>query len=48
MVRMLEIEGPEPEQIALDHTAAKIPGPLKALLNFAAQIERPPDQDQQA
>src|SRR5947209_14811325 len=25
MVRMLGIEGPEPEQIALDHTAANLP-----------------------
>ena len=38
MVRMLGIEGPEPEQIALDHTAAKIPIGLKALLNFAAKL----------
>src|SRR5215471_3219834 len=29
MVRMMGIEGPEPEQIALDHTAARIPVPLK-------------------
>jgi uncharacterized peroxidase-related enzyme len=42
MVRMLGIEGPEPEQIALDHTAAKIPVPLKALLNFAAKLNGQP------
>jgi uncharacterized peroxidase-related enzyme len=42
MVRMMGIEGPEPEQIALDHTAAKIPVPLKALLNFAAKLNRQP------
>jgi uncharacterized peroxidase-related enzyme len=42
MVRMLGIEGPEPEQIALDHTAAKIPVPLKALLNFAAKLNGHP------
>jgi uncharacterized peroxidase-related enzyme len=38
IVRMLGIEGPEPEQIAIDHTAAKIPVKLKALLNFAAKL----------
>jgi len=38
IVRMLGIEGPEPEQIAVDHTAAKIPVRLKALLNFAAKL----------
>ena len=42
IVRMLGIEGPEPEQIALDHTAAKIPVPLKALLNFAAKLNGQP------
>jgi len=42
MVRMLGIEGPEPEQIALDHTAAKIPIGLKALLNFAAKLNGQP------
>jgi len=42
LVRMLGIEGPEPEQIALDHTAAKIPAPLKALLNFAAKLNGQP------
>src|SRR5229473_4713185 len=38
IVRMLGIEGPEPEQIAIDHTVAKIPVTLKALLNFAAKL----------
>jgi len=42
MVRMLGIQGPEPEQVALDHTAAKLPLPLKALLNFAAKLNRQP------
>src|SRR6476620_2859225 len=32
IVRMLGIEGPEPEQIALDHTVANLPMPMKALL----------------
>src|SRR6266567_831572 len=34
IVRMLKIEGPEPEQIALDHTAADLPMVDRALLNF--------------
>ena len=42
IVRMLGIEGPEPEQVALDHTAAKIPVSLKALLNFAAKLNGQP------
>ena len=42
MVRMLGIEGPEPEQIALDHTAANLPMAIKALLNFAAKLNRQP------
>ena len=42
MVRMLGIPGPEPEQIALDHTAANIPITLKALLNFAAKLNNRP------
>jgi uncharacterized peroxidase-related enzyme len=42
IVRMLGIQGPEPEQIALDHTAAQISVPLKALLNFAAKLNGQP------
>jgi uncharacterized peroxidase-related enzyme len=42
IVRMLGIQGPEPEQIALDYTAAPIPIPLKALLNFAANLNGQP------
>ncbi len=42
IVRMLGIQGPEPEQIALDHTAAPIAVPLKALLNFAARLNTQP------
>src|ERR1700757_5298111 len=38
MVRMLKIEGPEPEQIAIDHVHAKIPMADKALLNFCAKL----------
>jgi uncharacterized peroxidase-related enzyme len=42
MVRMLGIEGPEPEQIAVDHTSAEIPLQLKALLNFAKKLNSQP------
>jgi uncharacterized peroxidase-related enzyme len=42
MTRMLGIEGPEPEQIALDYASARIPVPLKALLNFAAKLNGQP------
>ena len=38
MVRMLRLEGPEPEQIAIDHVHAKIPMTDKALLNFCAKL----------
>lgn len=42
IVRMLKIEGPEPEQIAVDHAAANIPMRLKALLAFAAKLNKYP------
>jgi uncharacterized peroxidase-related enzyme len=42
MVRMLKIEGPEPEQIAVDYTHADIPMSDKALLNFALKLTREP------
>jgi uncharacterized peroxidase-related enzyme len=38
MVRMLHLEGPEPEQIAIDHAHAKIPIADKALLNFCVKL----------
>ena len=38
MVRMLHIDGPEPEQVALDHTATNLPMTFKALLNFAKKL----------
>lgn len=38
IVRMLGIEGPEPEQIAVDYSAADLPLVLKALLNFASKL----------
>ncbi|MBI4470257.1 MAG: peroxidase-related enzyme [Acidobacteria bacterium] len=42
IVRMLGVEGPEPEQISIDHTATDIPVPLKALLNFALKLNNRP------
>ena len=38
IVRILGIAGPEPEQIALDHTATDLPIVDKALLNFALKL----------
>ena len=40
IVRMLGMAGPEPEQIAVDHTATNLPIVLKALLNFALKLNR--------
>jgi uncharacterized peroxidase-related enzyme len=42
IVRMLRLEGPEPEQIAIDHVHAKIPVADKALLNFCAKLNNTP------
>jgi uncharacterized peroxidase-related enzyme len=42
IVRMLGIQGPEPEQVAVDHTATNIPVSLKALLNFALKLNTQP------
>lgn len=47
MVRMLHIEGPEPEQIAVDHLQADIPVADKALLNFALKLNREPKKVEQ-
>jgi uncharacterized peroxidase-related enzyme len=38
IVRMLHLEGPEPEQIAIDYVRSNIPIPDKALLNFCAKL----------
>jgi uncharacterized peroxidase-related enzyme len=38
IVRMLRIDGPEPEQIAMDHAATNLPLGLKALLNFGRKL----------
>lgn len=42
MIRILGITGPEPEQIAVDHTATQLPLVTKALLNFAAKLNSQP------
>jgi uncharacterized peroxidase-related enzyme len=42
IIRMLGIEGPEPEQIAIDHIATHLPMTVKALLNFAAKLNSEP------
>src|ERR1700746_1689265 len=38
IVRMLKLEGPEPEQVAVDHVHAKIAPADKALLNFCTKL----------
>ena len=42
IIRMLGIEGPEPEQIAVDHIATDLPIEVKALLNFAVKLNNEP------
>jgi uncharacterized peroxidase-related enzyme len=42
IVRMLGIEGPEPERIAINHNATDIPVADKALLNFALKLNATP------
>jgi uncharacterized peroxidase-related enzyme len=42
ILRMLGVEGAEPEQIAVDHSAANLPMVTKALLNFAAKLNNEP------
>src|SRR3954463_14886090 len=42
IVRMLKIEGPEPEQIAIDYAHAKIAMSDKALLNFCSKLNSQP------
>jgi uncharacterized peroxidase-related enzyme len=44
IVRMLKLDGPEPEQIAIDHVHAKIPVADKALLNFCAKLNSLPSK----
>src|SRR3974390_110803 len=42
IVRMLGIEGPEPEQVAIDYISSPIPITMKALLAFAAKLNEQP------
>src|SRR5262245_59255947 len=42
IIRMLKIEGPEPEQIALDHMSADLPIVDKAMLNFTLKLNNYP------
>jgi uncharacterized peroxidase-related enzyme len=42
IIRLLGIEGPEPEQIAIDYTASSLPIVTKVLLNFAAKLNDEP------
>ena len=42
IIRMLKIEGPEPEQIALDHMSTDLPIVDKALLNFTLKLNNHP------
>jgi uncharacterized peroxidase-related enzyme len=42
IIRMLKIEGPEPEQIALDHMSTELPIVDKALLNFSLKLNNHP------
>ena len=42
IVRVLGIEGPEPEQIAIDYASTSLPVALKALLAFAAKLTHQP------
>jgi uncharacterized peroxidase-related enzyme len=42
ILRMLRVEGPEPEQIAIDYAATNLPMALKALLNFATKLNNAP------
>jgi len=42
IVRMLGIEGPEPEQVAIDYGSTALPLALKALLAFADKLNRQP------
>ncbi len=44
IVRMLKIEGPEPEQVAIDHTLTKLSIADKALLNFVVKLNGEPSK----
>lgn len=38
IVRVLGIQGPKPEQVALDHCSTDLPVTMKALLKFASKL----------
>jgi uncharacterized peroxidase-related enzyme len=42
IVRALGVQGPEPEQVAVDHCATDLPVTTKALLNFASKLNGTP------
>jgi uncharacterized peroxidase-related enzyme len=42
IIRMLKLQGPEPEQIALDHMSTELPIVEKALLNFCLKLNNHP------
>lgn len=42
IIRMLKLQGPEPEQIALDHMSTDLPIVDKALLNFTLKLNNHP------
>ena len=42
IVRMLGIEGPEPEQVAIDHLRTSLPPSEKALLSYALKLNSTP------
>ncbi len=48
IVRMLKIEGPEPEQVAIDHASTRMPIADKALLNFVVKLNGEPHRIGQA
>ena len=48
IVRMLGIEGPEPEQIAIDYASANLPLIQKALLTFVAKLNTEPTKIRKA
>src|ERR1700751_51391 len=48
IVRMLGIEGPDPEQVAIDYSGLPLPIALKALLNFALKLNNEPNKLSQA
>jgi uncharacterized peroxidase-related enzyme len=42
IIRLLGIEGPEPEQVAIDYTVSNLPLTVKALLTFATKLNNEP------